>query len=112
MIFDEPPGSYEICPICLWEDDLSQLRFPTTTGANHVNLIEGQRNYAETGVCELAMLPHVRPPTSSELRDPEWRLLDESRDSIEEPVSGIDYGSSYPEDATRLFYWRPNYWRR
>ena len=27
LVFDEPPGSYEICPICFGEDDLAQLRF-------------------------------------------------------------------------------------
>jgi len=112
MIFGEPPGSNDICPICFWEDDLSQLRFPTITGANHVSLIEGQKNYAVTRACELRMLPHVRSPTLSDLRDPEWRLIDESSDSIEEPASGIDYGTSYPEDSTRLYYWRQNHWRR
>jgi hypothetical protein len=36
-------GSYDICPICGWEDDVSQLRFPRMHGANKVSLIEGQR---------------------------------------------------------------------
>jgi len=26
VVFDEPPGSYAIRPICFWEDDLAQLR--------------------------------------------------------------------------------------
>ena len=27
LMFGAPPGSYDICKICFWEDDLSQLRF-------------------------------------------------------------------------------------
>jgi hypothetical protein len=27
-----PPGSYEICPVCFWDDDLVQLRWPTYAG--------------------------------------------------------------------------------
>jgi Cysteine-rich CPCC len=29
---DGPPGSYEICPVCFWDDDLVQLRWPTYAG--------------------------------------------------------------------------------
>ena len=39
LVVDELPGPDDICPICFWEDDVSQLRFPMTTGANHVSLI-------------------------------------------------------------------------
>lgn len=52
LVNDEPPGSYNICPVCGWEDDDSQLRFPTTTGANHVSLLEAQKNVQEIGVSE------------------------------------------------------------
>ena len=27
LVFDEPVGSFDICPICDWEDDDVQLRF-------------------------------------------------------------------------------------
>ena len=112
LVFQDEPGSYDICPICFWEDDLSQLRFPKTTGANHVSLIEGQANYARAGVCELRFKDRVRAPDPAELREDGWRLLDPQTDRIEEPLPGVDSGLTYPEDLTRLYYWRVSYWLR
>lgn len=112
LVFQDEPGSYDICPICFWEDDLSQLRFPKTTGANHVSLIEGQANYARAGVCELRFKDRVRAPDPAELREDGWRLLDPQTDRIEEPLPGFDSGLTYPEDLTRLYYWRVSYWLR
>ena len=45
------PHSYEICPICGWEDDPSQKRYPDMEGgANHESLNEARRKYeAEHG---------------------------------------------------------------
>jgi hypothetical protein len=46
--------------------------------------------------------------TASDVRDPDWRQLDPCADIIEEPIAGKDYGDSYPDDATQLYYWRDN----
>lgn len=115
LVFAEPSGSYDICPICFWEDDVSQLRFAHIGGgANHVSLVEGQKNYADFGACEERVKPYVRPPEPGESRDPEWRPIDPATDNIEDPdpVPGADYGSPYPRDSRTLYYWRRDYWRR
>ena len=111
LVFDESPGSSEICPICFWEDDLSQLRFARSTGANHVSLVDAQENFIKEGVSELRFRSNVRAPTASDFREPQWRRLDLYTDTFEEPVDGMDYGNTYPDDTTRLYYWRDNYWR-
>ncbi|MFF5535809.1 CPCC family cysteine-rich protein [Streptomyces cinerochromogenes] len=52
-VLGEMPGSYEICPVCFWEDDGVQFRWPTMAGgANKVSLIEAQRNYQDFGACD------------------------------------------------------------
>jgi len=107
LVFDESPGSYEICPICFWEDDLSQLRFPRMFGgANRVSLIEAQENYFRDGVSELRFRSNVRAAEVSDVREPQWRRIDFRVDRIEELIHGKDYGCSYPEDATEFYYWR------
>lgn len=112
LVFGEPPGSYAICPICFWEDDIYQLRFPTMGGANRVSLVDGQKNYREFHACELEAKPHVRAAKESEPLEPEWRPVDPVNDAVEHPVRGGEYGSTYPADSTTLYYWRPTFWRR
>jgi hypothetical protein len=55
-VFDEHPGSYEICPICFREDDVFQLYFPHQGGGpNHTSLGEAQVNFIKFGACDRAM---------------------------------------------------------
>ena len=45
-VFKSGPGSYEICPICGWEDDKAQYEDPTLAGgANHLSLKEYKKQY-------------------------------------------------------------------
>jgi hypothetical protein len=107
VVFDEGPGSYEICPICFWEDDLSQLRFPSMRGgANRPSLQEAQIAFKTVGAIEERFIQNVRAPSEVDRRDPAWRPLDSHRDVIEVPQSGVDYGKTYPEDSRALYYWR------
>ena len=107
LVFDEPPGSYDICPVCFWEDDISQLRWPDSSGgANRPSLIEAQRNVRRWGTIEERFVADVRRPSPSEPLDAAWRPFDPDLDEIEPRVNGHDYGTSYASDPMSYFYWR------
>lgn len=55
--------SYEICPVCFWEDDM----VPVAGGANAINLSEAQENYRRIGAMDEDSLQFVRKPTAEEL---------------------------------------------
>lgn len=114
MTLTEPPGSYDHCPVCLWEDDLSQLRWPTSHGANGLlSLIEAQRNFLATGIAKPALSWPTRPPSEDEPRAVNWRPIDLARDDFEEEPDGtVDMGRTYPADRTVLYYWSERFWRR
>lgn len=54
-------GDWDICPVCFWEDDGSDLSQPESpSSCNHgLTLREARANFARGGACEEAMLPHV-----------------------------------------------------
>lgn len=60
--FDEPVGdTYDICPICFWEDDGWQLENPDEAGgANNVSLKQARINFQQFGASESAMKKYVR----------------------------------------------------
>lgn len=63
----EPPGSYELCPVCYWEDDGVQFRDPTLPGgANSMSLNEARSNYRRYGVTCAEGRGYVRPPQPDE----------------------------------------------
>ena len=71
-----PPGTYEICEICFWEDDIVQFQEPTYEGgANGVSLLMAQHNFATFGACDEAHIDVVRRPTDEDERDENWHTL-------------------------------------
>ena len=74
---DKPNGSFEICPVCFWEDDPIQLKDPDYAGgANRVSLRLAQKNFIDFGASETGMVKNVRKPTKEEARDREWKPID------------------------------------
>jgi Cysteine-rich CPCC len=106
-VFAEPPGSDDICLICLWEDDLTQLRWPELAGGkNAVSLAEAQRNVVAYGAIEERFAGDVRPATPEEPVERGWRPI-QAFDPFEAP----DDSAPWPEDSSTLYYWRPSFWR-
>jgi hypothetical protein len=63
----EPPGSFELCPVCYWEDDSVQSMNPDYVGgANSESLNMAKRNFREIGASSPKALPHVRRPLPEE----------------------------------------------
>ncbi len=64
----KPNGTYDICPICFWEDDLFQSENPDLEGmANPVSLNQARENYKKFGACQEDMIKYVRNPNNDEL---------------------------------------------
>jgi hypothetical protein len=60
-------GSFDICPVCGWEDDNVQSRNPDVVGgANRASLTEAKRNFMTFGASDLKMLAQLRAATQDE----------------------------------------------
>lgn len=111
-MFAEPPGSYDICEICFWEDDAVQLEYATTLagGANGITLEQAQLSYLAFAAEARGGTEHTRLPTPGDRRDAEWRPIDRSIDDFADfPAPRHE---RVPELDERLYYWRPGFWRR
>jgi len=69
LTLDEPGGdSYDICPVCWWEDDPVQNKDPDYGGgANTESLNQARVNFKAFGASREEDLPFVRPPLPTEL---------------------------------------------
>lgn len=71
---EEPPGTYEICAICYWEDDPVQFEDPDYEGgANVLSLKTAQQNVLNFGACDETSLRYVRKPTANDEKDVQWK---------------------------------------
>lgn len=67
---DKPDNTFQICPVCYWEDDGVQLNDPSYEGgANVMSLNQARVNFKEFGVIDLQFKEKVRPPLEDELKD-------------------------------------------
>lgn len=95
VVFAEPPGSYEICAVCGWEDDFVQLEAPGYAGgANRQSLAEYQKLVA------LRIAPLGVDVFKGSRRDTSWRPVSAGEDVSDRP------GVSYEPDDERVYYWR------
>lgn len=94
---DKAYGSYEICPVCGWEDDAVQLANPCSGGgANRESLHESQRlaqNLPKESVIGFK-------------RDPEWRPLNEEEVAYYQSAKAREHWTFQGETEPDMAYWR------
>jgi hypothetical protein len=96
--------------VCFWEDDGAQLRWPLSDeGPNGISLVKAQANYRRFGSSDRECRRQVRRPREDEPLDEGWRPLDLAVDDVER--SPAHPGGPWPADLTRLYWWRPDYYR-
>lgn len=65
---EEPPGTFDICPVCGWEDDDVQFRDADFEGgANVMSLTQARENFRSFGAKSRDAEPRVRSPRPEEV---------------------------------------------
>ena len=62
---EKPPGTYNICQVCYWEDDNVDSDF--AGGANDVSLNTARENFKKFRASEERWVSRVRPPLPEEI---------------------------------------------
>ena len=66
----EPPGTFDVCPVCFWEDDPARFEDRTLEdGANSPSLQQAQKNYETFGASDEEMVDYIRAPLPEEACD-------------------------------------------
>ncbi len=67
-ITEKSPGTFEICPVCNWEDDDVQYNnIDFEGGANDESLRQARHNFKKFGSSSLRFIKQVRPPQPDEI---------------------------------------------
>ncbi len=65
---EEGDGTYELCPVCYWEnDELQNNNHDFEGGANKESLCPTRKNYKKFGAASYCFISMVRPPFSEEI---------------------------------------------
>lgn len=65
---EAPPGTFEICLVCYWEDDNVQYDDPDYEGgANGISLNNARENFKAIGAISVKYLKNVRKPFQHEI---------------------------------------------
>lgn len=124
-----PPGTWEICPVCFWEDAPDEWEW----SSNQMSVRQAQRNFLSLGACEPDWRDDVRSPTAEETRPPGWKTIDHQEEgrqtaliqTITDAFSNVlredgvslhqarvidDYGSPEEEAQARLLDTDTHWW--
>jgi len=105
--FSDMPGSYKICHVCFWEDNLVQLLNPWFVGCpNEPSLAEAQENFVWIGASDARGKQFVRGVLPGDEKDPKWRLAEEADHAFARRPCDIE-----DEEIRKLgvlYYWLRN----
>ena len=100
LVFSSELGSYDLCPVCDWEDDFVQYKFPTMGGgANTLSLQNYQQKW-------LQILPVNITEHKGYSRDSKWRPLEENDLLLPDqtPKTGRGYFDALTDEQLK-YYW-------
>lgn len=98
-IEDDFYGTYDICPVCAWEDDQAQLANPACKrGANYISLIESQKAI-------LKKIPIELKEYKGFMRDKKWRPLNRKEIERFEKEKRIQHWMNKGIISTDEVYW-------
>lgn len=106
LTLGDGPDDVDLCPVCFWEHDAHQLRYPMSAEGPNVSLVEAQQAYARYGAMDRGFRGKVRPPRPDEPLDAGWRPFDPATDWTNPALDG----DQWPVNADALYYWRDTYW--